>query len=546
MIEQTFTLARQRQTYLKILYLLISFPLGLIYFLFLIIGISVGLSTLIIWIGIPVLLLTIAAWRWAATFERRLAINWLAISIPPMQLPDPTRKTLWQQINGYLSNPITWKSLVYLLVKFLFGTLTLTFLVSLLSLMLTVCALSFVLGLTLVPPLYGLYLLIGRPLKLGSFSVLLLSVLWLATLVCSIVFCVLMLVYNHMPPDAAETTYIVLFSCFLIAAIVLGFFVFSTRTRALRVLSAPGTLETRLRQWFLLSLTAYGFALLPFYLLNGIANLWGQFAATMLGMSTSAIRVAEAERVAALERAKAERAEQSRRELIVNVSHELRTPVASIRGHIESLLLTSDAEGRTLSPEALHNYLNIVYREATRLGTLVDDLLSLARNDSHELSLDIAAVDAAEVVEEVYQTLMPLARRQRQITLVRTLTPDLPAVWADRRRLLQVLLNLTRNAITYTPDGGIVSIMLLLAPTGEVELQVADTGMGIPEEDLIRIFERFYRTDASRARTSGGFGLGLAIVQDFVQAMGGSISVESKVNEGTCFHVLLRSSTTDK
>jgi signal transduction histidine kinase len=259
----------------------------------------------------------------------------------------------------------------------------------------------------------------------------------------------------------------------------------------------------------------------------------------MLGMSSNAMRVAEAERVAALERGKAEKAEKSRQELIVNVSHELRTPIASIRGHIESLLLASEAEGHSPSPEALRNYLNIVYREASHLGTLVDDLLALARNDAQELSLDISAVDAAAIVEEVYQTLMPLARRQRQITLVRNISPGLPRIRADQRRLLQVLLNLVRNAITYTPDGGIVSISLLPIATGGVELQVADTGMGIAEDDLEHVFERFYRTDASRARSSGGFGLGLAIVQDFVQAMGGSITVESRLGEGTCFHVFL-------
>jgi two-component system phosphate regulon sensor histidine kinase PhoR len=541
MIEQAFHLARQKQSYLNILYLLASFPLGLLYFILLIVGISVGIGTLIIWVGIPILLLMLGTWWSIATFERLHTMRLLGIEIAPMGLLTTSHLSNWQRINAYITNPVTWKSLAYLVLKFLFGLLALIVLVSTLPLMLTFSLLSLALGLTLVPLLYGLYLLIGRPLKLGGFHVLLLAVFWLITLICSIVFSVLVLVYAspHWPPDAAEIAFIVLFLCFFVLAIIMGFLVFTFRTRALRTAPVSSRMTTRLQQWFVLSLTAYGVVLLPLHLFNGLTSIWGQFATAMLGMSSNAMRVAEAERVAALERDKAEKAEKSRQELIVNVSHELRTPIASIRGHIESLLLASEAEGHSPSPEALRNYLNIVYREASHLGTLVDDLLALARNDAQELSLDISAVDAAAIVEEVYQTLMPLARRQRQITLVRALSPGLPRVRADQRRLLQVLLNLVRNAITYTPDGGIVSISLSPVATGGVELQVADTGIGIAEDDLKRVFERFYRTDASRARTSGGFGLGLAIVQDFVLAMGGTIAVESKVGEGTCFHVFL-------
>ena len=133
----------------------------------------------------------------------------------------------------------------------------------------------------------------------------------------------------------------------------------------------------------------------------------------------------------------------------------------------------------------------------------------------------------------------PLARRERQVTLTRSIPPDLPLVLADRQRLMQVLLNLVRNAITYTPAGGIVSISLERSDATQVALIVADTGMGIPPEELERVFERFYRTDASRARSTGGFGLGLAIVRDLVTAMGGSISAESTVGEGSRFRLLL-------
>jgi two-component system sensor histidine kinase BaeS len=116
---------------------------------------------------------------------------------------------------------------------------------------------------------------------------------------------------------------------------------------------------------------------------------------------------------------------------------------------------------------------------------------------------------------------------------------NLPPLLADRQRLLQVLLNLVRNAITYTPPGGIVSIAVRRTEGDQLLLTVADTGTGIAPADLDRVFERFYRADASRTRESGGFGLGLAIARDLVEAMGGTITVESVVDEGSYFHVSL-------
>ena len=228
---------------------------------------------------------------------------------------------------------------------------------------------------------------------------------------------------------------------------------------------------------------------------------------------------------------------------MVNVSHELRTPIASIAGHVESLLLATE-EG-TVTPPAttLYTYLTIVHNEVERLGTLVDDLLSLARAETGELRLNIANVVASEVIEEVYQVLMPLAQRERQVTLVRGVVPALPPVLADRQRLAQVLLNLGRNAITSTPAGGIVEMSLEQPDASHLMLVVADNGIGISSSDLEHIFERFYRADSSRTRTSGGFGLGLAIVNDLVTAMGGSISVKSELGKGSRFCVLLRVAT---
>jgi two-component system, OmpR family, phosphate regulon sensor histidine kinase PhoR len=212
---------------------------------------------------------------------------------------------------------------------------------------------------------------------------------------------------------------------------------------------------------------------------------------------------------------------------------------------VESLLIeTEDGDLNTLSHETLQNYLTIIQQEAERLGVLVDDLLSLARSDADELRLNITSVDAGEVVEEVCQTMALLARRERQITLVRSVHPALPPVLADRQRLTQVLLNLSRNAIAYTPEGGIVSITLERFDASRVVIAVADTGIGIPQDELELIFERFHRVDASRTRSSGGFGLGLAIARDLVQAMRGTITVASKPEEGSCFRVFLRIAST--
>lgn len=302
-----------------------------------------------------------------------------------------------------------------------------------------------------------------------------------------------------------------------------------------------------------LALSAVGLAvgLVSLHIMNGLAVVSGRFARLMLGQSDMAARLSATQAVA--ERAtvqarqseqKAEQSEQKRRELIVNVSHELRTPIASIRGHVDSLLINIDRPGEDDAsgppPAELRKYLGIISRETERLGTLVDELLSLARAESGELKIALAPVAPGEVVEEVYASIAPLAKRERQIIVVRDVAPTLPLVVADRQRLTQVLLNLVRNAIAYTPTGGIVSIGLHPDGPDAVALTVADTGIGVPKEDLERIFDRFYRTDASRARTSGGFGLGLAIVRDLVEAMGGTVKVESTVGEGSTFTVTLR------
>ena len=472
-----WSVARERQTYLNLLYLLAAFPLGLFYFVLLVIGISLGISTLIIWIGIPILLVTIILWEWCARFERYLVGHLLGLPIRFTDDPRLAGQSWGKQFLGRLRSPVTWTSLVYLILDFPFGIIAFSLVITMLS-----ASLSLTFG-------WLAYLIDTLAYHAGG-----------GGYISSVFF---VPITGHIEPGAV------------------AFFV---------GLCGLGVLAT----------------IASLHVLNSLAYGWGLVARFLLGRRNSTLQLAEARAVAAQEHAKAERSEQQRRELIVNVSHELRTPIASIRGHLESLQMT----GEDL-PSGQLAYLEIAQRETERLSALVDDLLSLARSDAGELHLDLTAVDASQVVEEVFQTLAPLARRERQVTLTRTTPPDIPPVLADRQRLVQVLLNLARNAITYTPEGGLVSISLEAAGETQVAVTVADTGIGISQDELDNVFDRFYRSDASRARATGGFGLGLAIVRDLVTAMGGSVSAESAEGEGSRFRLLLqvapiRSRTSDE
>jgi signal transduction histidine kinase len=261
--------------------------------------------------------------------------------------------------------------------------------------------------------------------------------------------------------------------------------------------------------------------------------LWGRFAEIMLGVDESRLQLASAQAEAKANEERAERSDQSRRELIVNASHELRTPVASISAHVESLL----KPGREMDDET-RKYLGVVAAETNRLGSLVDDVLSLARADADELHLDIRPVDVTAVIAQVCDVLAPLARRERNLSLVHSSAAGLPRAMADRDRLAQVITNLVRNSVNNTPEGGIISVESALV-AGRVAITVSDTGIGMEPADVRRVFDRFYRTDQSRARDTGGSGLGLAIVQDLVTAMGGSIGVDSVPGRGSVFHVWL-------
>ncbi len=224
---------------------------------------------------------------------------------------------------------------------------------------------------------------------------------------------------------------------------------------------------------------------------------------------------------------------EARRALVANVSHELRTPVATVRAALES----SAEHWEDTPPEQLRANLDIMRNEIIRLQGLIDDLFTLSRADAGGLTLSVQPTDVAAVVRRMVDALAPLAWRSGRVELIAELPPGLPLASADEGRLEQVLANLLRNAIRHTPPGGIIVVRARATSTG-VRIDVCDTGEGIPPADLPHIWERFYR-GANGSRDTAGAGLGLALVKDLTEAMGGSVSVQSAPGQGSCFSVLL-------
>jgi two-component system phosphate regulon sensor histidine kinase PhoR len=277
-----------------------------------------------------------------------------------------------------------------------------------------------------------------------------------------------------------------------------------------------------------LALPAVALLATGLHLMDWIGAGWGRFASVSLGVGEEERRAWEAER-------RADAAERSRSQLILSVSHELRTPIASIQGHLDSLLLPG---GERPPPEEWEHYVSVAAGESRRLGRLVDELLMLARADADQIAIEVRPIEVAPVLRSVVAAMEPLARRERHVVLVCRPLEGLVAL-ADPSRMTQVVGNLLRNAITHTPEGGAVSIETA-ADKVEVLVRISDTGVGIAPEDLPHVFDRFYRADSSRSRDSGGFGLGLTIAKELVEKMGGAISVTSRLGLGTSFEVRLR------
>ncbi|MDC8448297.1 MAG: cell wall metabolism sensor histidine kinase WalK [Nitrospira sp.] len=240
------------------------------------------------------------------------------------------------------------------------------------------------------------------------------------------------------------------------------------------------------------------------------------------------------------------RLEKIRKDFVANVSHELRTPLTSIKGYVEALL-----DGAKDDPAASVKFLEIILKQSDRLNLIIEDLLELSKIESGSVSFKEEPLELRSILDRTLSTIKPIAEKNRH-RLITAVDPSLPPVAGDEGRLVQVLTNLLDNAVKYTPTGGTITVGAKLIPSVgsdepapcAIELSVADTGIGIPEADRPRVFERFYRVDKARSRELGGTGLGLAIVKHIVEGHGGQVWVEANHPQGSRFVVRLPLSTT--
>jgi two-component system phosphate regulon sensor histidine kinase PhoR len=224
-----------------------------------------------------------------------------------------------------------------------------------------------------------------------------------------------------------------------------------------------------------------------------------------------------------------EKLERVRKDFVINVSHELRTPLASIQGYTETLL-----DGAVHDPANNVKFLHIIRQNAERLARLTADLLVLSRVELGQQKFNFASYRVNQLLTDNADAMRPLASPRRVDLILEPAPPD-AEVFCDAEAVHQILSNLLDNAIKFTPEGGAITIGAKPLSDTQVEFFVRDTGMGIPAEDLARLFERFYRVDKARSRALGGTGLGLAIVKHLARAMGGDVRVESKSDQGSVF-----------
>jgi two-component system phosphate regulon sensor histidine kinase PhoR len=227
-----------------------------------------------------------------------------------------------------------------------------------------------------------------------------------------------------------------------------------------------------------------------------------------------------------------ERLEQVRQEFLSNVSHELRTPLTAILAFIETL-----EAGAIDDHEASQRFLSIIRRNATRMHDLIDDILELSQIEAGNVQVKPEELELAPIVNDVLASLATKAAAQG-IVLSNAVALEV-MIYADARRLEQMLTNLIENAIKFNREAGTVTISHEAAPGRRSRIIVEDSGEGIPAQHLERLFERFYRVDRARSREMGGIGLGLAIVKHLARAHGGEVSVTSELGKGSAFTIEL-------
>lgn len=236
--------------------------------------------------------------------------------------------------------------------------------------------------------------------------------------------------------------------------------------------------------------------------------------------------------------------EKARREFVANVSHELRTPLTGIKGAAETVMDNSD----DMPPELISHFLKMIVDESDRMTRIVHDLLMLSRLDDNRVSWQISSFSPTELLRNRVEILQHEAKNHNHHLIIDKIQNNIPDITADREKVEQVLTNIIQNALKYTQDGGEINVSLAsknikgyknLKDGQYIIFTIRDNGMGIPEEDIPHIFERFYRVEKARTSDKGGTGLGLAISKDIVLAHGGDITITSALDKGTCVSVYL-------
>ncbi|MCA9408526.1 MAG: HAMP domain-containing protein [Candidatus Omnitrophica bacterium] len=226
------------------------------------------------------------------------------------------------------------------------------------------------------------------------------------------------------------------------------------------------------------------------------------------------------------------RLERIRKDFVANVSHELRTPVSTIKGYAETLL-----DGALDDRKNARDFVGIIHSDSQRLANLINDLLDLSKIESGKMIIDQGAISLNSIIDRVVKVLEKKIL-EKNLKVSFNLSNKILKVWGDENAVSQIFLNLVENAIKYNVDGGSIQISAQ-TQNDFVKVNIEDTGIGIPAQDIPRIFERFYRVDKAHSRQLGGTGLGLSIVKHLVQAHGGEVSVSSVLEQGTIFSVTL-------
>lgn len=224
---------------------------------------------------------------------------------------------------------------------------------------------------------------------------------------------------------------------------------------------------------------------------------------------------------------KLKKLERIRTDFVANVTHEIRTPLTAIIGFVETLLQGAVDDGPTA-----RKFLMTIQENAQRLNRLVDDLLTLSGFELGEVKLSPEKVAPGEVIDRVLAVVAPRAS-EKNLRIVREVPEGTPPILADRDRLAQILLNIIDNAVKFTPEGGMVTVSASPGEEGFLTIRIADTGVGIPKNEIPRLGERFYRADKTRSRELGGTGLGLSIVKHLMMAHQGGMAIDSTPGRGT-------------